>query len=588
MKLILRIAFRNLFRQKSRSILIGLGIVMSVIFMSMFSSLIKGVSSNIMNIIVDANIVSHLGVYSTEKEDKKSRPIIRDRDGMVALIKKHIKNVKDVKDVLICSSFAIGNRRSRNLYIMGITNSSTSLEKEYKLLSGDFTEFYNESIENPLILEYRIAEALNVEVGEVVKVRLNNIYGQIQTARLNVVAIVDINNPLLVTYGFSMLPLKALKDIMGYGQNEIQYLNVTLKNIDNLDEVVPYADELHKKLTPKPVFVKGVFIVGGKNANGVIAGLKSDEESVALYEKHINVTSGDIKSFSGAGNKVMISKSLARILCVVPGEMITFSYYSRSREEDVKMSFEVATVFDDQTDDQKPLAFINEMEFFKSYFDSPLEKYDSDLGNSFLSGINTLIPALAHSFRLLERTYTSLDYQIKTYFNRRASVNGTLIDIVSLKEINDRVQNYEKTLNMIGFASVIVILSIILAGVLNTVRMNIRERIREIGTVRAVGMQKKLVIRTLVVEVGLLAVLSSLLGILASSGLMDLASLITFPTNDINFALMLDDGHILFKPAIKVIIINTLVIISLIMLAAWFPARKAAKMPIGEALGHYE
>jgi putative ABC transport system permease protein len=141
---------------------------------------------------------------------------------------------------------------------------------------------------------------------------------------------------------------------------------------------------------------------------------------------------------------------------------------------------------------------------------------------------------------------------------------------------------------MLGFASLIVILSIILAGVLNTVRMNIRERIREIGTVRAVGMQKKLVIRTLVVEVGLLAVLSSLLGILASSGLMDLASLITFPTNDINFALMLDDGHIVFKPAIKVIIINTFVTISLIMLAAWFPARKAAKMPIGEALGHYE
>ena len=48
--------------------------------------------------------------------------------------------------------------------------------------------------------------------------------------------------------------------------------------------------------------------------------------------------------------------------------------------------------------------------------------------------------------------------------------------------------------------------------------MNIRERIREIGTVRAVGMQQRMVIQTLVTEVCLLWFFSVLLGIFLAYG----------------------------------------------------------------------
>lgn len=588
MKLILRIAFRNLFRQKSRSILIGLAILVSVIFVSMFSSLNKGIGYNVMNAIVDSNIYGHFGVYGTEKDGKKNRAIIRDRDAMVELIKENIRNVKDVKDVLIGPSFAVGNGQGSLLLIMGVSHTPADLEREYRLLSGDFADFYNKSIENPLILEYHKADTLKVKVGEVVKVRLNNVYGQIQTAQLNVVAIVEMNNPILGAYIQGALPLMALKEIMGYGPNETQSLNVVLNNISNLAEVVPYADELHKKFTPELVFIKGEFTADGKKGKGVVAVLKSDKESIGLYEKYIIVTNGDIKSFSGEGNKAILSKSLAELLDTGPGSQIAFSYPPKSEGEDIKMSLEVVAVFDDHAGDPQSLAFINEKDFFKSCFDSPPEKYDSALVNTVFNTENPLTPALVHSFRLAERTYTQTDLNKKRRRTRRDSFSGTVIDIVSLQELNEEGQKVGSTMDMIGFVAILIILSIILVGVLNTVRMNIRERIREIGTVRAVGMQKKLVVRTLVIEVGLLAIFSSLLGILAAYGLMDLVSLITFPTKDLNFAIILSDGHILFKPAIKVILVNIFTIISLVMLAAWFPARKAAKKPVAEALGHYE
>ena len=134
----------------------------------------------------------------------------------------------------------------------------------------------------------------------------------------------------------------------------------------------------------------------------------------------------------------------------------------------------------------------------------------------------------------------------------------------------------------------LIIFSITLMGLLNTIRMNIRERTQEIGTVRAVGMQKRMVVLTLVTEIGLLAVFAALFGIILSNITMDLLSMITFHPTDINFTIMLDNGHLKFIPTIKTYATNIFIIILLTILAAWLPSRKAVKKSVAEALGHYE
>ena len=62
------------------------------------------------------------------------------------------------------------------------------------------------------------------------------------------------------------------------------------------------------------------------------------------------------------------------------------------------------------------------------------------------------------------------------------------------------VLKLEQVLNLITIIAVLILFFIILIGVVNTLRMTIRERTREIGTIRAIGMQKKDVRNVFILE----------------------------------------------------------------------------------------
>jgi ABC-type lipoprotein release transport system permease subunit len=62
-------------------------------------------------------------------------------------------------------------------------------------------------------------------------------------------------------------------------------------------------------------------------------------------------------------------------------------------------------------------------------------------------------------------------------------------------------------------------MAIVIVGILNTLAIAIRERTREIGTLRAIGMQRRKVRWLLLLEAGLLGVLSSGVGAAAALAL---------------------------------------------------------------------
>jgi ABC-type antimicrobial peptide transport system permease subunit len=76
------------------------------------------------------------------------------------------------------------------------------------------------------------------------------------------------------------------------------------------------------------------------------------------------------------------------------------------------------------------------------------------------------------------------------------------------------VVQLEGALNLITLIAVLVLFFIILIGVVNTLRMTIRERTREIGTNRAIGMQAYDVRNTFLFETFFLAFFACITGIL--------------------------------------------------------------------------
>jgi len=143
-------------------------------------------------------------------------------------------------------------------------------------------------------------------------------------------------------------------------------------------------------------------------------------------------------------------------------------------------------------------------------------------------------------------------------------------------------------LNIITISAVLILFFIILIGVVNTLRMTIKERTREIGTIRAIGMQKRDVWGIFMIETSLLSLFASIAGTLFAFILMGLLSLITFNVTDNPLGILLVSKHLYFLPSFWNVVFNITLILFITMITAYFPARRAANLSSAEALRHYE
>ncbi|MET9292356.1 FtsX-like permease family protein [Streptomyces sp. NPDC003077] len=111
----------------------------------------------------------------------------------------------------------------------------------------------------------------------------------------------------------------------------------------------------------------------------------------------------------------------------------------------------------------------------------------------------------------------------------------------------------------------------------NTFTMLISQRSREIALLRAVGASRRQVVRSVLVEAGLLGLVSSVIGFALGTGIaVGLRAILN--ANGAGFP----DGPLVIAPATVLWALATGVVVT--VLAAWLPSRKAAKIAPVEAL----
>lgn len=161
---------------------------------------------------------------------------------------------------------------------------------------------------------------------------------------------------------------------------------------------------------------------------------------------------------------------------------------------------------------------------------------------------------------------------------------GVRYRVTTLNDLLSQVQQIVVILNTVSSGILLVLFLIIMVGILNTFRMILFERIREIGTMRAVGMQRGGVRSLFLLEALFLSLAGVVAGMLAAGVVMGLVSLIDFGQTT-PLAMVLRNGHMTFRlPPVR-IAQNVLIIAVLTLVAAWLPARKAARLVPAEALG---
>lgn len=136
--------------------------------------------------------------------------------------------------------------------------------------------------------------------------------------------------------------------------------------------------------------------------------------------------------------------------------------------------------------------------------------------------------------------------------------------------------------HMVTFSILIVILLIVMVGVANTYKMVLFERIKEIGTMRALGMTGSSVKSLFRNEAVLLCIIGACAGLVLDLIVSLILGNITF-TNEM-LAPFLYKGHFTFKVSIGSILLQYLMLILFTILAVRKIAAKASKMSPAEAL----
>ncbi|WNG35173.1 ABC transporter permease [Archangium violaceum] len=147
--------------------------------------------------------------------------------------------------------------------------------------------------------------------------------------------------------------------------------------------------------------------------------------------------------------------------------------------------------------------------------------------------------------RLPELQYTLLEHNPQPFFMKFETVNreawtGQRLDLTNWEDEISFITSTVQALDWLTFGLLALLLFIISVGVMNTLWIAIRERTREIGTLRAIGMQRGWVMTMFLLEAFMLALLGTLSG--AAMGLA--------------VCLGLNAAHITLPVAVQVIVMS--------------------------------
>ena len=155
----------------------------------------------------------------------------------------------------------------------------------------------------------------------------------------------------------------------------------------------------------------------------------------------------------------------------------------------------------------------------------------------------------------------------------------------AVETVDDAIPALKSVMNIVHTVTtsiLIVILLIVMIGVSNTYRMVLYERIREIGTMRALGMNGKDTGRVFTYEATILCLLGAVLGLIVS--LIVMAIIHTIPISNESVQFFLEKGPFSFSLSGGTIILQYILLMLLTAIAVHGSSKKAASLSPAEAL----
>jgi len=166
-----------------------------------------------------------------------------------------------------------------------------------------------------------------------------------------------------------------------------------------------------------------------------------------------------------------------------------------------------------------------------------------------------------------------------------ADWTGQKLDVTTADDEMGQFKQFILALRVVTGLLVTILMIVVVIGILNTLAIAIRERTREIGTLRAIGMQRGKVRWLILLETGLLGVVGSAAGALVATGVaLGLNALgIGLPEA---MQIFLAQERLTFLLDPRAIVAEVAFLSAVTVVASWFPARRAARLRPVTAMHH--
>lgn len=161
---------------------------------------------------------------------------------------------------------------------------------------------------------------------------------------------------------------------------------------------------------------------------------------------------------------------------------------------------------------------------------------------------------------------------------------GIRYQLTSLEESFGFVYVIGAFLNILSIVIMTILMGIILVGISNTLRMMIFERRKEIGTMRALGMQRGAVKISFIVEMQIIALLGVVMGTIIALVMGQIIHSLNFDANHTFFSMFLYRGHLtlIFLPSR--FLGSGGVILFLVWIGSLLPVNRATKLDPAKAI----
>ena len=336
----------------------------------------------------------------------------------------------------------------------------------------------------------------------------------------------------------------------------------------------------------------GALIFQGESIRQTVVGVDWDEER--YLRERLVLIEGEFENMlatndRGERNGIILTETIAEALNVELGERIIARMRTIAGQQNVG-EFVLAGVSYDpglfgQLSAYADLSYVNELLTLQPKQYQTLGIFLTDLG-LIDQEADQYFEKLGRRVDVFERnTEEEGENPVEALFEQADEEmwSGVRYRLFTLNDVLSEVDEIVRLLNGAALVILLVLFVIIMVGITNTFRMIMYERVKEIGTMRALGMQRERVQILFLLEAFLLAMGGVLFGLVVAGIIMLIMSQIFLGLDSAIF-ILLKNGYFTFTIRPLQVAMNAGIVAGLTILAAFIPSRKAALMPPVDAL----